>query len=148
VAIDPFPRQPWIANLLRIPGLGERLYWFVFGNPKGRWVTSQILRKEREPGTDLTLGFAKADPKIVMHYLVLMMDVAEIRMFAGLKTPIDLAYGEHTFKAVRKGLPEWEALFPNIRFHRLTGAGHEPLREATGQVARVVFGREPGSGPI
>lgn len=139
VAIDAFPRLPAIANLLRIPGLGEAFHRIAFGNDTGRRISNYLMRGVRHPETDVTRGLAEADPRIAMRFLPLLMASADIRRYAGLETPIDLAYGERTFRAVHKGLPEWQARFPHVTLHCMHGAGHETILEASEHVAELVF---------
>jgi pimeloyl-ACP methyl ester carboxylesterase len=62
--------------------------------------------------------------------------------FAGVRQPIDIAYGQRTFAAVRRSVQEWQRLWPQARAFELAGGGHLPIEEATGPLARLIFDRD------
>jgi len=138
--IDPFGYCPWYFRLFTGGTFGRNAYYTTFANPLGRFLTNSALRKRRRPGTDLTAAFVHVDHETVYRYLCLMVSLADSARFRGLCADVDVLHGERTFRAVRRSLAIWREVFPQARIHALRGAGHEPIREATAQLAEILFG--------
>jgi pimeloyl-ACP methyl ester carboxylesterase len=141
VAVDPFAYMPRYFRLFTGERFGRRAYDATFANPLGRWVTNRTLNTGRDARTDLTASFGATDHEVARSYLRLFaaLSVEEVR---GLRTPVDLFYGEQTFGAVKKSVALLSEVLPVSRAVRLDGARHMPFTEATGQLACILF--EPG----
>ena len=142
VLIDPFAYLPRYFRLFASEGFGRRAYDATFANPFGRWITNRSLRGRRAGASDLTASFAEADHEVARRYLALFDAVGGVEQFRGLDVPIEIAYGEKTFGAVKRSLALWRGVLPQASVHELKGAGHLPIAEATAGVARIVFGRD------
>ncbi len=143
VMIDPFAYLPRYFRLFTAGEFGRRAYEATFANPLGRWLTNQTLRGRRGQGGDLTATFEGADHEAARRYLSLFDALGGVEIFRGLETPVEIAYGERTFGAVRRSLALWREVLPQARARELKGAGHQPFEEAPEQLAEIIFGR-PG----
>lgn len=144
VLIDPFAFMPWYFNLFvaeRVGEVGRYAYLSTFANPVGRWVTNLSLRRRRTGRTHLTASFAAVNHEVTYNYLKLLAGAGGAEQFADLTMPIEIAYGERTFAAVKESVRRWRALWPQARCRELKGAGHLPLEEATAQLSGIIFGR-------
>lgn len=139
VLIDPFAYAPWFFRVFTWGAFGKHAYFSTFANPIGRWMTNNVLRRKRSRDTNLTAAFTSVNHSVAHRYICILCGLRNIERFRGLLVPADIVYGERTFAAVRRSLPLWKATLPRAAFHELKGAGHEPIREATEHLARIVF---------
>jgi pimeloyl-ACP methyl ester carboxylesterase len=139
VMIDPFAYLPRYFRLFLAGEFGRRAYQATFANPLGRWLTNQSLRGRREGANDLTATFADADHEAARRYLVLFDEMGGVESFRGFAAPIEIAYGEKSFGAVKRSLPLWRDALPQARLSEIGGAGHLPLEEATARMAELIF---------
>ena len=144
--IDPFAYLPRYFKLFNAGGFGRGAYDATFANPLGRWLTNQSLRGRRAGAADLTASFAGADHEVARRYLVLYEEVGGVEIFRGFDTPVEIAYGERTFGAVRRSLALWREVLPGARVRELKGAGHQPFVEAPARLSEVIFGGGAGGG--
>lgn len=138
--IDPFAYLPRYFRLFNAGEFGRRAYEATFASPVGRWLTNQSLRGRRSGGADLTASFADVDHEAARRYLALYEEVGGVEIFRGLKVPVEIAYGERTFGAVKRSLALWREVLPQARVREIEGAGHQPFAEAPARVAGFVFG--------
>jgi pimeloyl-ACP methyl ester carboxylesterase len=138
--IDPFAYLPLYFKLFNAGEFGRRAYHTTFANPVGRGLANQSLRGRRAGAADLTASFAGADHEAARRYLALYEEVGGVEIFRGLQVPVEIAYGERTFGAVKRSLPLWRGVLPQARVRELKGAGHQPFAEAPGEVSEVIFG--------
>jgi pimeloyl-ACP methyl ester carboxylesterase len=138
--IDPFAYLPRYFRLFNAGEFGRRAYDATFANPLGRWLTNQSLRGRRAGAADLTASFAGVDHEAARRYLALYDEVGGVEIFRGFGAPVEIAYGERTFGAVRRSLALWREVLPGARVRELKGAGHQPFVEAPGQVSEAIFG--------
>lgn len=139
VLIDPFAYIPWYFRVFLSGRWGRYTYMSTFANPVGRWLTNTALRHHRTERTDLTDSFAVIDHTVTYGYLKMFATLEGIDRFGVFTIPIDIAYGERTFGAIRRSLPRWRHIWPHARCWEMKGAGHLPIMEATEQVARIAF---------
>ncbi|HEX8354527.1 MAG TPA: alpha/beta hydrolase [Pyrinomonadaceae bacterium] len=137
--IDPFAYLPRYFRLFLAGDFGRRAYDATFASPLGRWLTNQALRQRREDGSDLTATFAEVNHEVARRYLALFDEVGGVEIFRGVETPVEIAYGEKTFGAVRRSLAQWRGVLPRALVRELKGAGHLPLEETTEQLAEMIF---------
>jgi pimeloyl-ACP methyl ester carboxylesterase len=137
--IDPFAYLPLYFKLFNAGEFGRRAYDATFANPLGRWLTNQSLRGRRAGAADLTASFAGADHEAARRYLALYEEVGGVEIFRGFDAPVEIAYGERTFGAVKRSLALWRDVLPHARVRELRGAGHQPFVEAPAQLAEVIF---------
>lgn len=138
--IDPFAYLPRYFRLFNAGGFGRRAYDATFASPFGRWVTNQSLRGRRAGAADLTASFAETDHEAARLYLKLYGEAGGVERFRGFGAPVEIAYGERTFGAVRRSLALWRGVLPQARVRELKGAGHQPCAEAPAQVSEFIFG--------
>ncbi|HEX7317244.1 MAG TPA: alpha/beta hydrolase [Pyrinomonadaceae bacterium] len=143
--IDPFAYLPRYFKLFNAGEFGRRAYEATFANPVGRWLTNQSLRGRRAGAGDLTASFAAVDHEAARRYLALYEEVGGVEVFRGFDAPVEIAYGERTFGAVKRSLALWREVLPHACVRELKGAGHQPFAEAPAQVAEVIFGVEAES---
>ena len=148
VLVDPFAFVPWYFKVFINPTYGRYAYYSTFANPVGRWITNLSLRRQRASSTNLTASFSEVDHDVSLQYLGMLDALGDIRRFHRVTVPIDIAYGERTFAAVKRSLPEWQAVLPHARLWRIDGAGHLPIEEAPARVASVVFEAARASGKV
>jgi pimeloyl-ACP methyl ester carboxylesterase len=144
ILIDPFAFSPWYFNLFVSPRagkVGRYAYLSTFANPVGRWVTNLSLKRHRTDATHLTESFSAVNHEVTYRYLKLLAQAGGAEQFGDLKLPIDVAYGEKTFGAVKESVRRWREVWPQARCWELKGAGHLPIEEATAQLSRIVFGQ-------
>ena len=142
--VDPFAYLPRYFRLFNAGEFGRRAYRATFANPFGRWLTNQSLRGRRAAAADLTASFAEADHEAARQYLKLYDEVGGVEIFRGLRVPVEIAYGERTFGAVKRSLALWRDVLPQARVRELKGAGHQPFAEAPARVSEVIFGGVAG----
>lgn len=138
--IDPFAYLPRYFKLFNAGEFGRRAYDATFANPLGRWLTNQSLRGRRAGASDLTASFADVDHEAARRYLALYEEVGGVEIFRGMQTPVEIAYGERTFGAVKRSLVLWRDVLPAARVRELKGAGHQPFAEVPARVSEVIFG--------
>ena len=148
VLVDPFAYMPRYFRLFTNRSIGRRAYDATFANPFGRWITNQTLRRRRTPGSDLTASFNDTNHEAARRYLALFSEMEGVERFKDLRLPIDLAYGERTFGAVRRSVEMWRAVWPQARAWRLEGAGHLPLQEAAGELCEIIFDSARGGAEV
>lgn len=139
VLVDPFAYLPWYFRLFTWGEIGRYAYLTSFGNPLGRWLTNGALRSKRKTETHMTEGFAAVDHEVTLGYLRALGEL-ELEDLSGLTLPVDLAYGERTFRAVKASVARFQACWPQARAFELAGAGHLPLLEAPDALAEILFG--------
>jgi pimeloyl-ACP methyl ester carboxylesterase len=137
--IDPFAYLPRYFRLFNAGEFGRRAYDATFANPVGRWLTNQSLRGRRAGAADLTAAFAKVDHESARRYLALYEEVGGVEIFRDMKAPVEIAYGERTFGAVKRSLNVWREVLPHVRVRELKGAGHQPFIESPAQSAEFIF---------
>lgn len=137
--IDPFAYLPRYFRLFNAGEFGRRAYDATFANPVGRWLTNQSLRGRRAGAADLTATFAKVDHEAARRYLALYDEVGGVEIFRDMKVPVEIAYGERTFGAVKRSLLTWREVLPHARVRELKGAGHQPFVESPAQSAEFIF---------
>jgi pimeloyl-ACP methyl ester carboxylesterase len=135
VLIDTFADWPWYFKVFTNPRWGRYAYATAFANPVGRWVTNQALASKRTPESDFTSGFAAR-----IEYLDILQEIASARQFESLHVPVDVIYGEGSFRAIHESARVWKAIWPQTRIWKLPGAGHLVLKEATAAVSEIIFG--------
>lgn len=140
VMIDPFAYNPWYFRLLVTPLLGKLAYYSSFGNPLGRWVTNLSLAGHRTEESDLTVSFTEVDHAVSYRYLEIMTGIDSIDRWAGLRLQTDLVHGARTFGAIRRSVAMWQGIWPHLRVHELSAAGHLPIEEATADLGHLIFG--------
>ncbi|MGH9928604.1 MAG: alpha/beta fold hydrolase [Pyrinomonadaceae bacterium] len=139
VLVDVFAAMPNYFKLFTAKSYGRYAYYSAFANPVGRWLANQSLRTHRTEGTDLTGSFVSVDHEVAHRYLLMLAERDGIEQFRELTVPIDIVYGERTFKAVKRSVSRWRALWSHARVHELKGAGHLPFAEATEQLCEIIF---------
>lgn len=145
ILIDVFAFMPRYFRLFTNQSYGRYAYYSAFANPVGRWLGNQSLRGHRTTETDLTSSFVAIDHESTYRYLQMLAKIEGLEQFRNLKMPIDIAYGERTFGAVKRSVAQWLALWPQARAVELKGAGHLPLVEATEQLCRLIFEEKENS---
>jgi len=139
VLIDPFADLPWYFGIFLKGEFGRRAYYTTFANPIGRWLTNGALSRKRARDNNLTEAFHRVDHKTVHEYLGLLATCRPQSRYREVAAQVDIVYGARTFKAVKDGLATWRAVFPAARLFELDDAAHEPIKEATESLARVLF---------
>lgn len=140
VLLDPFAFVPWYFRIFTLPVFGTLLYFAVFANPLGRALTNAGLKPHRTTYDDLVGGFRGARHLDNLRYLrCLSRAVTVTPERIPFEGRVDILYGERTFRAVRRSLPLWKAALPQARCIEVPGAGHLPIFEAPGAVAKRVF---------
>ncbi len=143
VMIDPFAFAPWYLALFTWGEFGRHAYYVTFANPVGRWIANAMTRNKRRRGRNMTRSFANINHEVALRFLRMLCETGDVRCFRGLDVAVDIAYGTKTFAAVKKGMAIWREVFPRAGIFELAGAGHEPLREATQQLADIIFHSSP-----
>jgi len=139
VLIDPFAYMPWYFSLFLNKSFGQKAYNLTFANPIGRRITNASLKNKRSGQTNLTKSFEEVNHNSVYKYLQLLDEVGNASRFKGINIPIDILYGENTFKAVKNSIEIWKEVLPQACFHELKKAGHLPIEEAPEQVSEILF---------
>jgi len=139
VMIDPFAYLPWYFKVFISPPIGKYAYYTTFANPVGRWITNLSLRSHRAEETNLTGSFCNVNHEVSYNYLRLLSEIDSIGEFAGIRHPIDIVYGEHTFAAVKRSVAMWRSIWPQSQEFELAGAGHLPIKEATEGLSKIIF---------
>lgn len=140
VLIDPFAYMPWYFRIFTLGEFGRRAYMATFASERGRRTTNAVLKGRRSGDTDLTRSFETLDHNLTIAALRAFAKLPSYTTFSGLRVPIDLLYGDRSFRAVKRGVQLWQETWPHARVYRLRGAGHDPIREATPQLTEIVFG--------
>ncbi len=139
VLIDPFAYWPWYFRVFASDSLGSYAYRLSFGTALGRRLINLALIARRRRQTDLTEGFRLGSPAVALGYLRLLREVRDVNEFAGLPLAVRILHGERTFRAVRRSLERFRALWVDVDVRSIPGAGHLPLREAPAAVAASIF---------
>lgn len=139
VLIDPFAFVPWYFAIFLIHGLGEKAYHSTFQSPLGRAVTDWVLKRLQAADADFTRAFKSVDHQVTLRYLDLLSQIDIYKEFASLGMKIDLAFGEHTFRAVKKSVGIYRQLWPQARSFELKGVGHLPLVKGARQLRQMLF---------
>lgn len=140
VLIDAFAWVPWYFRVFTWGEFGRRAYRTTFESPIGRRVTNTALAGKRREDTDLTATFVRVSADTALGHLRVLSQAGGPERFAGLGLPINLAYGEKTFAAVRAAVARWQAVWPQARATEIRGAGHLPILEGSEAVAGLTFG--------
>lgn len=140
VMIDPFAFLPWYFRIFVAGEFGRRAYDFTFIRPFGRNLTTRILRRRQTSDDDFLGAFSRVDHETTQAWLRLLHGVGGVARFAGLRLPIALAYGEHTFAAVRESVRRYQRMWPQAVAHPLRNVGHLALVRGAKQLAPLVFG--------
>ncbi|HEY0079650.1 MAG TPA: alpha/beta fold hydrolase [Pyrinomonadaceae bacterium] len=148
VLVDPFAYMPRYFRLFTNRSIGRRAYDATFANPFGRWITNQALRGRRTPDSDLTASFVETNHEAARRYLALFSELEGVERFERLRLPVDIAYGERTFGAVRKSVEMWRGVWPQAHARRLEGAGHLPLQEAARKLCEIIFDSADGGAEV
>lgn len=140
VLLDPFAFVPWYFDLFVSTRFGRYAYYSTFANPVGRWLTNLSLAARRAADSDLTASFTRVHHQTTYRYLQLFAAVGSFRQFGDLRLPIEILYGERTFRAVKESAVMYKSLWAQARLSELAGAGHLPIEEATAEVCERLFG--------
>ena len=143
--IDAFAFTPWYFRVFT-SRWGAAAYYSTFANRAGRWLTNASLRAKRRAGTDLTKGFRSTDHPMTLAYLRIFEEAAGLLEWDAIHTPVDLLYGERTFRAVRESVSYFAQRLTVDRTVCLKGAGHLPLLEATEQLRSLLFAQDHSGG--
>jgi len=141
VLIDPFAFVPWYFRVFAAGEVGKVAYYSTFANPLGRWLTNRSLVRRRTGHSDLTRSFSEVNHAAALAHLALLAGIKGAERFANLTMPIDLLYGERTFRAVKQSVSIWLDLWPQACAIEISGAGHLPIEEATAELAQIIFNR-------
>jgi pimeloyl-ACP methyl ester carboxylesterase len=139
VLIDPFAFVPWYFRIFAAGEFGKAAYYSTFANPLGRWLTNRSLARRRTAQSDLTRSFGEVNHAAALRHLALLAEISSVERFANLTMPIDLLYGERTFRAVKQSVSIWLDLWPQACAIEISGAGHLPIEEATAELAQIIF---------
>ncbi|MCC6796038.1 MAG: alpha/beta fold hydrolase [Candidatus Hydrogenedentes bacterium] len=142
VMIDPFAYMPWYFRVFTWGEFGRRAYMSTFASKRGRRITNTALQSKRSGDTDLTRSFEAVNHELTLDAIRAFAAFPSYQVFAPLHLEVDLVYGERSFKAVKRGVKMWQALWPHARAYELSGAGHDPIREATEPLRAIVFGSD------
>jgi pimeloyl-ACP methyl ester carboxylesterase len=142
VLIDPFAFMPWYFKIFVAGDFGRAAYYSTFANPIGRWATNLSLKRRRTSRTHLTRSFGSVDHGVSQRYLRLLSAVEGVAQFGSITAPVDIAYGEKTFGAIKRSARLWQGVWPRARCTELCGAGHLPILEATEQLSEIIFAPE------
>jgi pimeloyl-ACP methyl ester carboxylesterase len=145
VLIDPFAYMPWYFKLFVRTQFGRKAYDATFANPIGRKLTNLSLKRRRASRTDLTATFGSVNHEATYRYLSMLGSLDSVEQFRWLRIPIDIAYGEKTFAAVKRSAALWQQVWPHARRLELAGAGHLPIVEATRQLGEMIFSAPAGA---
>ena len=143
VLIDAFAFWPSYFRLFLVPVWGRLAYNTAFANPIGRWIANLSLAGHRTQDTDLTDGFSRVDHQATYRHLQILSAIGPASQFRSVHGEIDIVYGEKSFAAVRKSAGIWNGIFPQAHLHRLDGAGHLPILEATSQLRKILMQEVP-----
>lgn len=140
VMIDPFAYMPWYFRLFTWGEFGRRAYMSTFASARGRRVTNAALKSKRSGDTDLTRSFEAVNHDLTLDAMRAFAAFPSYKTFESLRLDVDLVYGDRSFKAIKRSVRMWQSLWPHAHVHELRGAGHDPIREATGPLRAVVYG--------
>lgn len=140
VMIDPFAFLPWYFRIFVAGSFGRHAYRATFASPLGRRITTGVLRRRQATDDDFMGAFDRVDHETTQEWLGLFHRVGPVSQFAGLSMPIDIAYGERTFAAVRESVREYRGIWPRARTFELRHVGHLPLVRGAKQLVPIVFG--------
>lgn len=143
VMIDAFAYWPAYFRIFLAPVWGRYAYLTTFANPLGRWLANCSLARHRNHSTNLTEGFSRVDHAETYRQLQLLTEIHAPEGFRHINAHVEIVYGERSFTAIRRSAAIWKNVFPSAPEHRLAGAGHLPLLEATGQLRRIIFEESP-----
>lgn len=142
VLIDPYAFFPWYFSVFVSPKMGKigwYAYYTTFANPIGRWMTNLSLSNHRNEGVDLTESFSDVDHRTTYKYLQLLFEGGESEQFRQITIPVDIVYGENTFKAVFESVRQWKTILPIVTCHQLNKAGHLPIIETPKELIAVML---------
>ncbi len=143
VLIDPFACVPWYFRIFLWGEFGRRAYASTFQTRAGRAITDRIVRRTQKQDADFTAAFRDMNHETVRKYLALF-HATDMRRFRDLRVPVEILYGESTFKEVRKSVAWYCRLWPHARKSVLRGVGHLPLIKGAEQLASAIF--DPAEG--
>ncbi len=135
--IDPFAYVPWYFRLFLGGAFGRRAYRVSFASPTGRRVITAVLRRLQSSDEDFLKAFERVDHDVALRWLRLLREVEPVSRFADVRTPVAIAVGEHTFKAVRRSVEMFRAMWPWAEVHKLRAVGHLPLVRGAAQLAAL-----------
>ncbi len=138
VLIDPFAYAPWYFRIFLVGAFGRRAYRSAFVSPAGRRIGNWFLRRRQATDADFMVAFETVDHDVTLHHLRM---IAPLRFgeFRGMKVPVDIAQGRHTFEVVRRSTRLLCGLWPGARIHELRHVGHLPLVRGAAQLAEIIF---------
>ncbi|HOE67965.1 MAG TPA: alpha/beta fold hydrolase [Candidatus Hydrogenedentes bacterium] len=139
VLIDPFAYMPLYFRVFTWGSFGRRAYMSAFANPLGRRIANAVLRRKRRGHTDLTETFGRVNHALTIEVMRSLLDFPPLASFQTLSMPIDMAYGERTFAAVKRSVQIWKTVWPHARAQVLLGAAHNPIAETPAQTAAILF---------
>ena len=139
IMVDAFAYWPVWFRVFLAPGWGHYAYYTAFANPVGRWLTNRSLAKHRTDSTNLTNGFERVNHATTLRYLRMLAEVKSVDRYLPIRTPIELLYGEKSFRAIRDSAAMWQRVFPGAPIHELAGAGHLPIAEATSRIREILL---------
>jgi len=135
--IDPFAYVPWYFRLFLWGPLGARAYRASFASPAGRRIVTAVLRRLQSSDEDFLKAFERIDHEAALRWLRLLRDVEPVDRFADVHTPVTIAMGEHTFRAVRRSVERFCSMWSRAEVHVLRGVGHLPLVRGAAQLAAL-----------
>lgn len=138
VLSEAFAYVPLYFRLFTLPVIGPLLYWMVFDNPVGRWITKTVLGEQPE-GTDLTASFRTTSRRTAVGTMRALAEI-DYRSLASLRTPVTLLHGSDTFNAVRDSQGLWKEIWPHADVRQIDGSGHLLLEEKPQQALEVIAG--------
>jgi len=139
VMIDPFAYVPWFFRLFLAGPFGRRAYESAFVSPRGRKIVNRILRAMQKSDEDFTAAFEKVDHDVALRYLSLFHHFGSLEPYRGLDIPVEMAYGESTFRDVRRSVEIYSELWPQARTHELRRVGHLPLVLGAKKLTKLIF---------
>lgn len=140
VLIDPFAYMPLYFRVFTWGAFGRRAYRCTFAGALGRKLTNAALSGQRAKNGDLTKSFERVNHDLTLEVLRAFTQFPDVRTFSDIRVDVDLIYGSRSFAAVKRGVSLWKSIWTDARVHELSGAGHEPIREATDALRAIVFG--------
>ncbi len=145
VMIDPFGYVPFYFRLFTWGALGRFFYRWAFVGAVGRAVVNRTLRRRQRAEADFTAAFERVNHDVTLEYLRRFARLGRLEQFANLRAPMAIAYGEHTFRAVRRSVERMRRLWPTARAECLAGVGHLPMARGADALRRLVFEEVPAT---
>ena len=147
VLIDPFAFLPWYFRIFTLGAAGRAAYRATFADARGRRWVNRILQRRQGREADFAAAFAGVDHAVELAYLRLFARLGSLRPFQALTLPVNLVYGEYTFRAVRASVRMGRRYWPQARVRVLPGVGHLPLVKAAGRLVEIIMPAASGAAP-